>query len=318
VESVTGNVTVQTFATVTGNTAHPGSDGIQVISTSGNVLVHTYAPVFGDPAIIVSTAGNVDVITDAASPTTGTTVGISGTSTGGAATHVNVDVSAAVTGQAGDGIFTSSAGGPSTVTVRQGVTATGTGAGNSGINANTTSGAILVDIAGQAGVTNATGRGVTLNTGSTGTATLNNGGSVFGLGALANPTIFFANNNNTAAGSAITINNGLGATMTNAGGKDGWAVTPGTAAPSTSMQPIIINNAGSFAGRIILGAGDDMFNNSGVWNLRGISSVPAAIRSSMLSSAPSTPPIPTSTSAPPAPPRPTGSSTMACSMPQAQ
>jgi len=61
-----------------------------------------------------SHGGNVDIITDAASPDTGAATAISGTTTG-ATTYVNVVVSAAVTGQDGHGIFTSSVGGLNTV-----------------------------------------------------------------------------------------------------------------------------------------------------------------------------------------------------------
>jgi len=115
-----GNVDGADFRGRHRHSTNAGSDGISVTGGgSGNTLIHTFAAVKGDPAIIVNMAGNVDII-NGCGLRHGRGHRISGTTTG-ATTYVNVDVSAAVTGQAGHGIFTSRVGGLNTVNVRQGV-----------------------------------------------------------------------------------------------------------------------------------------------------------------------------------------------------
>ena len=269
-QSGTGTVTVNTFGTVTGNTANVGSDGIDISGGgTGAVLVHTFAAVHGDPAIIVNMAGNVAIITDAASPTDANgPIVILGTTTGAAST-VLVDVSANVTntGASGGGIFTSSVGGSNTINVRPNVTVTGTGAGNSGIAATTATGAITVNIDPLATVTNATGRGITLTQTGVGSATVNSFGTVIGAGTAADPHV-----NIVSTTGLTTYNNMTGGVV----GVNSLAGS-GLVAFNSTGGPTTINNTGSMFGVVTLAGVANTINNgigtnAGLWQVTGASS----------------------------------------------
>jgi hypothetical protein len=291
-----GTVAVQTFGTVTGNTAvgintatATGSNtvtanntvtgnttGINATSTTGPVQVNGTGAVTGATALGInatSAGGNVSVAQ--ANTVTGATTGINAATTGaGTATVIAGFNVTGGTGGAGSGITTSVVNGNSQVTAfNTGTTITGVGTGNSGIaSVSTGAGNIGITAGGGTRVTNTTGRAVTMDTSAgTGGATLRSDGTLVGLGNVTDATIRLLNNNSA---NAITINNGLLGTITNATNNPaGWSVVTslnGTN-PSPNTQAVIINNQNLINGRVFLGAGASAFNNlnEGVWNVSG-------------------------------------------------
>lgn len=264
--TTTGNVQLGTFGAVTGNVANAGSDGIDITTTTGNVTVTTANLVQGDPGIIISSGGVINLTT--IGPVIGALNGIQTTETGANSTTINVlqgssvtggtngivatggagNVTVAtagnVTGNAGNGIQTSSAGTTQITVLNSGTTVTGTGTGNSGISATGTAAASVVGIsvAGGTTVTNTTGRGITLTSAATagggGSNTLSLSGAVIGAGSVADPVVALSTTG--SATTTININGPLG------------VVRSANASGAARAGDLAIDNTGSTAGSVVI------------------------------------------------------------------
>jgi hypothetical protein len=227
--SVGGTVTVTTLGVVSGS-----SEGIDASNTTGSVSVVNSANVTGGVNGIVaaaSGAGPVSVTTGAASTVTGNTGdGVRATSAGGT---VIVTANGVVIGSGGDGIQADST--AATVTVTNNNTVSGTQ--NGILTSNTGAGATNLNV--NANVT-ATGAGFSaLNAGTTGTGTV---------------TVTIANNRTitdtvgsavrtTSGGGTVNITTGTGTTLIGAGsGASSWVVDLSNAAGGTTNFTVGANS----------------------------------------------------------------------------
>jgi len=173
--SVNGDINVTTAAstTVTGDAAHTGfGDGIDArASGAGNVHVIANSAVYGDPAIIVTSAtGNAWATANGI--TSGLTYGVYAQVTGSAATsYVLVDGTGAVTGGT-TGIYADNDGHGTTT-----VSGSNSTQGNNGdgIDAFAKDGAVLVN---RTGTVTATKTGIDAETSAGGSVTVSNVGAV--------------------------------------------------------------------------------------------------------------------------------------------
>lgn len=209
--SVDGNISVTTAAgtTVRGDALGTGfGDGIDArASGAGNVHVIANSAVYGDPAIIVTSAtGNAWATANGI--TTGLTYGVYAQVTGTSATsYVLVDGSGNVTGGT-IGIYADNDGHGTTTVSGSGNTA---GNGGDGIDAYATDGAVLVN---RTGTVTATKIGIDAETSAGGSVTVTGTGNVTantsGVGYAGIRAIQSGGNGNVSVTPAGTVSGGLG------------------------------------------------------------------------------------------------------------